>query len=188
MRSLAAALAAAFSLAACATAEPPMALPSGPPVTTWIVGADGRAIGQAVLTPAPQGVLIRLEFTQGALPPGWHGAHLHEVGTCADFGAGFTGSGSHVGHAAAGEHGLLNPAGPEQGDLPNLFATPGSIFGAEFFSPWLVLGPTAIDGRMPLLDADGAALVIHANADDHRTQPIGGAGPRIGCAVITAAP
>jgi Cu-Zn family superoxide dismutase len=35
-----------------------------------------------------------------------------------------------------------------------------------------------------LMDADGAALVIHANPDDYRTQPIGGAGDRVACAVI----
>ena len=37
-----------------------------------------------------------------------------------------------------------------------------------------------------LLDADGSALVIHANADDHASQPIGGAGDRVACAVIKA--
>ena len=35
-----------------------------------------------------------------------------------------------------------------------------------------------------LLDADGSAVVIHANADDHTSQPIGGAGDRVACAVI----
>jgi Cu-Zn family superoxide dismutase len=34
------------------------------------------------------------------------------------------------------------------------------------------------------MDADGAALVIHANPDDYRSQPIGGAGDRVACAVI----
>ena len=35
-----------------------------------------------------------------------------------------------------------------------------------------------------LRDADGSALVIHASPDDHMSQPIGGAGGRIACAVI----
>jgi Cu-Zn family superoxide dismutase len=35
-----------------------------------------------------------------------------------------------------------------------------------------------------LRDGDGSALVIHANPDDHMTQPIGGSGPRVACAVI----
>jgi superoxide dismutase, Cu-Zn family len=39
-------------------------------------------------------------------------------------------------------------------------------------------------GKMSLKDADGSSLVIHANADDGLTQPIGGAGDRVACAVI----
>ncbi len=38
-----------------------------------------------------------------------------------------------------------------------------------------------------LMDADGSAVVIHANPDDHKSQPIGGAGDRVACAVIRAA-
>ena len=37
-----------------------------------------------------------------------------------------------------------------------------------------------------LKDQDGSALVIHANADDHTSQPIGGAGDRVACGVIGA--
>jgi len=38
-----------------------------------------------------------------------------------------------------------------------------------------------------LLDADGAALVIHARADDYVTDPSGNSGDRIACAVISLA-
>ena len=41
-------------------------------------------------------------------------------------------------------------------------------------------------GRANLLDADGTALIIHANADDQVSQPIGGAGGRFFCGVIGA--
>jgi Cu-Zn family superoxide dismutase len=41
------------------------------------------------------------------------------------------------------------------------------------------------DGRLPLLDQDGAAIVIHAGADDYATDPAGDAGDRIACGVIT---
>ena len=34
-------------------------------------------------------------------------------------------------------------------------------------------------------DEDGSALVIHEGGDDGVTQPIGGAGARVGCAAIS---
>jgi Cu-Zn family superoxide dismutase len=188
MRSLAA-LCLAAVLAACATSSE-VAAPAPPtaPKTSWIVGADGRAIGQASFTAAPGGVLIRLEFSERALTPGWHGTHIHEIGQCADVADGFRASGSHAGHADSVQHGLLNPNGPEAGDLPNVYAPPAGPFSAEFFSPLLTLGAEADEGSIPLLDADGSALIVHAGPDDHFSQPIGGAGARVGCAVISLAP
>lgn len=164
------------------------------PRTTWIVGQDGRAIGQAIFTQAPRGVLIRLEFSEHTLPPGWHGLHLHARGDCSDFAAGFQASGAHLGMGERVQHGLLNPRGPEAGDLPNLFAAPAGPFAAEIFSPYVELGAvrvpaTARNGaREALLDGDGTALVIHAGPDDQSSQPIGGAGPRIACAALTQLP
>ena len=40
-------------------------------------------------------------------------------------------------------------------------------------------------GTSSLLDADGSALVIHADADDEVTDPTGNSGGRIACGVIT---
>ncbi len=182
-----AALFAALAVTACASTPESPAFTPLPPRTAWIVDAVGGPLGQAIVTEAPAGVLIRLEFSQAGLSPGWHGLHIHQIGDCRDFAAGFQASAAHVGHGDHNQHGLLNPAGPEQGDLPNLFVPPAGPYAAEFYSPWLTLGP-GTDSRMPLIDADGSALVIHANADDHATQPIGGAGARIACAAFTAAP
>jgi superoxide dismutase, Cu-Zn family len=36
-----------------------------------------------------------------------------------------------------------------------------------------------------VLDTDGSALVIHANADDYKSDPAGNAGGRMACGVIT---
>ena len=133
----------------------------------------------------PWGLLIRLEFNARALSPGWHGAHMHQNGDCADFAAGFMASGGHVGKGMDGAmHGLLNPAGPEAGDLPNIFAPDAGAFGAELFSPNITLAAVAQDWRMPLLGPKGAALIVHASPDDHATQPIGGAGARVACAAL----
>ncbi len=168
---------------------PPPPLPTPPPQTAWVVGLDGRAIGQVTFVEGSGGVLIRLEISQGALTPGWHGLHLHQTGDCTDAGQGFSAAGAHASHPQAPpQHGLLNPAPPEAGDLPNLFASPTGPISGEFFSQRLTLHVPATDGRAPLLDRDGSALIIHANADDHVTQPAGGAGARVACAALPARP
>lgn len=188
MRSLVA-LALAALLAACASANPgPAPVTEQAPRTAWIVGQNAAAIGQATFTEAPGGVLIRLEFSAGALPPGWHGVHLHGAGDCSDVTGGFQASGAHVGHNERRQHGLMNPAGPEQGDLPNLYAPGAGPFGAEFFTSGVTLSNVSNGNRMPLLDTDGAALIIHAGPDDHITQPIGGAGARLACAALSRLP
>ena len=136
------------------------------------------ATGAVTVTAAPKGVLVRVEA--GGLTPGWHAVHFHEKGDCSD--AAFKAAGAHVHGAAPLAHGLLNAQATDSGDLPNLYAAADGTAKAEFFTTLVTLNP---DGATPaLLDADGAALVIHANADDYRSQPIGGAGDRVACAVI----
>ena len=188
MRPLAA-LVFAGLLAACASTPNSVDLARElQPRTIWVIGSDGQAVGQATFTEAPTGVLIRLAFLERRLPPGWHGLHLHDRGDCSDFTNGFQASGAHVTLNHRTEHGLLNRRGPEAGDLPNIFAPAGGIFGAEVFSPYVTLHHARIGNRLPLLDDDGAALLIHAGQDDHSTQPIGNAGARIGCAALTPLP
>jgi Cu-Zn family superoxide dismutase len=165
---------------------PGMAGPVGRVATALLVNGSGQTIGQAELREGPTGVLIRITAAPGSLSPGWHGAHFHQVGTCADTAAGFQASGPHVRHGDSGIHGLLNPDGPEAGDLPNIFVPGAGDIGAEMFSTFVTLADAPVGGRMSLLDADGSALVIHANVDDHATQPIGGAGARVACGVIVA--
>lgn len=192
MRPIAALVLAAL-LSACASSGGAFTAP--PPKTAWIVGADGRPVGQATFRDGPNGVLIQLEFSQGGLPPGWHGLHLHQRGDCSDFAQGFQASGGHVGMDSQHrvQHGLLNASGPEAGDLPNIFAPQAGVFAAEVFAPRATLGPR-IPGnasrpeRLSLLDEDGSALLIHAGPDDQTSQPIGGAGARIACAAITPLP
>lgn len=139
--------------------------------------ADGVS-GQVTLTDAPRGVIVRVQAH--GLKPGWHAVHFHEKADCSD--AMFKSAGGHVHRMMPAVHGLLNPAGNDFGDLPNLFVGADGAATAEFFSPYVALQgePT----RANLLDADGSALVIHANPDDYMTQPIGGAGERVACSEI----
>jgi len=138
----------------------------------------GTSIGTAVVSEAPNGVLIRIQAR--GLAPGWHGLHLHEKGDCSK--ADFSSAGPHVHTKPTLVHGLLNPDANEAGDLPNLYAAADGSAHAELFSTYVSLGATA--SRATLTDKDGSSLVIHAQPDDHKTQPIGGSGARIACGVI----
>ena len=140
-------------------------------------GPDGAALGTVTVTAAPKGVLLRVE-TKG-LKPGWHGVHFHEKGACSD--PKFTSAGAHVHAANPVVHGLLNPQANDAGDLPNIHVGSDGTATAELYSTLVSLS----GGPAPaLMDADGSAVVIHANPDDHKSQPIGGAGDRVACAVI----
>jgi Cu-Zn family superoxide dismutase len=142
-----------------------------------IIGGEGTSIGTATLHDAPTGVLMRIEIDEDGLEPGWHGMHLHSVGDCSDVGE-FKLSKGHI-NFDDNEHGMLNENGPDNADLPNIFAHDDGAANAELLTTLV-----SMTGDRGLLDEDGSALVIHANEDDHMTQPIGGAGGRVACGVI----
>ena len=143
-----------------------------------LVGTGGAARGTITVTAAPKGVILRVEAT--GLSPGWHGMHFHEKGDCSD--AKFASAGAHVHSATPVTHGFLNANANDAGDLPNIHVGADGSATAEFYST--LVSMTGEGGRPALMDADGAALVIHANPDDYTTQPIGGAGDRVACGVI----
>ncbi len=183
-----ASMAALASLAACATPLPDTptlpAIPTTPVTQVTIMGVSGQPVGLLTLAEGPRGVLIRINTFAGALAPGWHGLHIHEIGDCSA--ANFSSAGAHAGHGGEALHGLLADDGPEAGDLPNLLV-PSAVQGAavELYSPFVTLATAR--GRTRLRDDNGSALVIHANPDDQISQPIGGAGDRVACAVIPPA-
>lgn len=138
----------------------------------------GQELGRITVTSAPKGVILRVEGH--GLPAGWHGMHFHEKADCGD--AAFKSAGGHVHSTKPIVHGLLVEGANDAGDLPNLFVHADGSASAEVYSALVSVDNR--DGRPALKDSDGSALVIHANADDYTTQPIGGAGDRIACAVI----
>jgi Cu-Zn family superoxide dismutase len=147
------------------------------------ISGPGGVSGSAVLREGPQGVAVELEL-QG-VAPGWHAVHFHEKADCSD--PKFQSAGGHINHAAAKRpHGLLNPQGPDFGDLPNVYAGADGQVHARLYSQLVSLTASG-DERPSLTDADGSAIVVHAKADDYLTQPIGGAGDRIACGAITPA-
>ena len=135
-----------------------------------LMGTDGANIGNFTFRQGNSGLLLYVEAE--GLSPGGHGIHLHSIGSCSpDFKA----SAGHI-NTVDKPHGLLNPDGVHDGDLPNIYAAADGTAKAEIF--------TALVKLETLLDDDGSAVVIHAQPDDHLTQPIGGAGDRVGCGVI----
>ncbi|MDT3686564.1 MAG: superoxide dismutase family protein [Pseudorhodoplanes sp.] len=142
-----------------------------------VVGAKGEPIGKIAIRSGKEATVVRITINAGGLTPGWHGVHFHQVGDCSDVGK-FQLSKGHVNHDDD-KHGLLNPDGPDDGDLPNIFANADGSVNAEVSTE-----EVRLDGKNALRDRDGSALVIHASEDDHTSQPIGNAGARVGCVVI----
>lgn len=144
--------------------------------TVSLRDADGRTVATATLVQDGGEVEINLQAT--ALPPGAHGVHLHETGTCTA--PDFSSAGGHFSPASR-QHGFENPNGPHAGDLPNIQV------GADGRGRFLLENErvTLTAGPASLFDSDGTALVIHAADDDYRTDPSGNSGARIACGVVT---
>jgi Cu-Zn family superoxide dismutase len=142
-----------------------------------VVNNENDMIGNIDISDGGVGVVVTVSINEG-LAPGWHGLHFHSVADCSDT-ENFSHSKGHI-TAAKKQHGLLNPRGPEEGDLTNIYAnSDGSAYG-EFYSHNIRLE----DGTSPLKDKDGSAFIIHAGKDDHHTQTTGNSGDRIACAEI----
>lgn len=138
------------------------------------VNTEGTETGTATLTETRAGVLIDLEL--GALPANsWLGFHIHETGSC-DPQTGHDSAGGHFNPSDV-EHGVLSATGPHAGDMPNIRTDAEGFARVQLLNPHVTLGEgdTSVRGR---------ALMVHAGADDHRSQPTGNAGDRLACAVI----
>ncbi len=134
---------------------------------------DGAEIGTATLSETASGQTLIVVEAEG-LPAGIHGVHVHAVGDCsADD---FTSAGGHL--AGDAEHGVRVAAGPHPGDLPNAHVGDDGVLAMEAFNERLPLTDDLV------FDDDGAAVVIHAGADDYESQPSGDAGDRLACGII----
>jgi superoxide dismutase, Cu-Zn family len=171
-----AALACAPSSQAVREGEEPAAAPERKPGETArasLMDSQGQPVGEVTFQETPHGVLVR--GTLSHLPPGTHAFHIHETGKCE--GPEFKTAGGHFNpHHKA--HGMMAPGGKHAGDLPNLFVGQDGRIQFEFFANQ---GLTL----RSMMDADGAAVVVHAQGDDHQTDPTGDAGGRIACGVVT---
>jgi Cu-Zn family superoxide dismutase len=126
------------------------------------------------------GKIVDITVTATGLKPGLHGVHLHAVGKCEpDFAAA-------GGHFDPGPAGNMDPDANHpfhMGDVPQLNVAANGRGTMKVSTTRVTLS----DGPLSLFDADGSAIIIHANPDQGITgEPKSGVsgGPRIACGVI----
>ena len=140
-----------------------------------VKNAMGETLGTLNFTESKEGVQVEGRLT--GLPPGVHGFHIHQVGQCTA--PDFKSAGAHF-NPGQKQHGDLNPQGVHAGDLTNLTVTPEGSGSVRM----LAKGATIQAGPHSLMQPGGTSLVIHASADDRKSDPSGNSGDRIACGVI----
>ncbi len=173
--------AAVIGLTGCTSVDSgayPEETPAASTASAQLRDASGQAVGSATATQSGESIRVRVE-TSG-LPQGAHGAHVHMTGQCVA--PGFDSAGGHW-NPTDRQHGKDNPAGMHKGDMPNILIGTNGSGTLEY----TISGAQVAGSGGAMLDADGAAIVIHAGPDDYRSDPSGNSGARIACGVFAPA-
>lgn len=135
---------------------------------------DSKVSGTVTFTKAEGGIKVAAHLS--GLAPGMHGFHIHEFGDCSAPDG--TSAGGHF-NPSAQPHAAPSEAHRHAGDLGNVEAKADGSAELDYLD-----AAAAFEGANSIL---GRGVIVHANADDFKTQPTGNAGGRVACGVIGAA-
>ena len=170
------------ALALCALATPAFAA-KHEKVTIHLKTTGDQDAGTASFEEEPASGKLKVTLNLKNLPPGPHGVHIHQVPMC-DL-PDFKTAGAHF-NPDTKQHGFENPMGHHAGDMPkNLIADDNHEVHVTFTIDYLSLGT----GQPNDIAANGGtSIIVHAAADDMKTDPSGNSGARIACGIIPSSP
>ena len=146
--------------------------------TVELKDAKGSDVGNAIIVSKLSGVEVKLDLKN--LPPGVHAVHFHQNAKCDP--PDFKSAGGHF-NPTGKQHGLDNPQGHHAGDMMNFTVKDDGTGKATVKDDEVVLG-TGSEANS-LLANGGTSIMVHAKADDYKTDPAGNSGDRIACGAIT---